>query len=288
VTGSVAALLGADILEALTGIGGEPIDAEVITGLPAAGTDRATFRIVLRDGRVVKARRLRRAKKAERFAGIVQALAHESLPPPLRVDGRITIEAWVDGAIVATLPLADDRLVRAADLLGRLHVPAGTHPSRRTTRVVVTSTRRRLTNLGTRGALARDEIRAALRLVERLAPATADVGITHNDFCAENLVELPGGRLVVVDNEGIRRGFLDYDVARTWYRWPMSEAQWQVFVARYRSYRSHQSGRAGAPDGDHERFWRVAAVVKSAHLRAAHRAAGALAPIERLRALLAS
>jgi thiamine kinase-like enzyme len=183
---------------------------------------------------------------------------------------------------MATVPLDDDRLGRAADLLGSLHVPAGGHPSRRTTSVIVASTRRRLANLVARGALARDELRAALRLMEGLAPPTSDVGITHNDFCAENLVESPEGRLVVVDNEGLRRGFLDYDVARTWYRWPMSEEQWQVFAARYRSW------RADSPEGDHERFWRVAAVVKSAHLRAAHRAAGAVAPIERLRALLAS
>jgi hypothetical protein len=274
----LAALLGADIVGALARIGGTPIDAEPITGLPAAGSDRATFRIVLQDGRVVKARRLRRARKAERYARIVRALAHESVPAPLLIDGRIALEAWVDGAIVATLPPDDGRLARAADLLGSIH---GVRPSRRATSAIVGSTRRRLANLAGRGALARDEVGAALHLLQELAPATADVGITHNDFCAENLIEAPGGRLVLVDNEGLRRGFLDYDVARTWYRWPMADGAWHAFVARYRSW------RADAFADDHARFWRMAAVVKSAHLRAARRTADAVAPIERLRALLA-
>src|SRR6185369_6209656 len=122
---TIAALLGPDILAALAQIDGEPIDADTITGLPAARTDRATFRIVLEDGRVVKARRMRRARKAERFTRIIRALAHDSLPAPLLVDGRVTIEAWIDGAIVATLPLDHDRLVRAADLLASIHLAAG-------------------------------------------------------------------------------------------------------------------------------------------------------------------
>src|SRR5258707_4155876 len=71
---TVAALLGPDILAALARIDGEPIDADTITGLPAARTDRATFRIVLQDGRVVKARRMRRARQAERFTRIIRAL----------------------------------------------------------------------------------------------------------------------------------------------------------------------------------------------------------------------
>ena len=278
-TEELAVLLGGDVVGALARIGGAPIDAEAITGLPAAGSDRATFRIVLRDGRVVKARRLRRARKAERYARIVRELAHESLPAPLLIDGRVALEAWVDGAIVATLPPDDDRLVRAADLLGTIH---GLHPLRRTTSTLVDSTRRRLVNLAGRGALARGEVDAALHLLQQVAPPTADFGITHNDFCAENLIEVPGGRLVLVDNEGLRRGFLDYDVARTWYRWPMSDGAWHTFVGRYRSWRT------GALADDHERFWREAAVVKSAHLRAARHTTDAVVPIERLRALLAS
>jgi len=279
---TIVALLGPDILAALARIDGVRIAADTITGLPAARTDRATFRIVLEDGRVVKARRMRRARKAERFTRIIRALAHDSLPAPLLVDGRVTIEAWIDGAIVATLPLDHDRLVRAADLLASIHLAAGVRLRGRAPSDVVASTRRRLANLSARGALARDEVDDALHLLQRLAPSAADLGITHNDFCAENLVELPGGQLVVVDNEGLRQGFLDYDLARTWYRWSMSDAHWATFVARYRS------SRTDALPGDHERFWRMAAVVKSAHLRAARCTADAVAPIERLRALLAS
>jgi hypothetical protein len=202
VRSAVAALLGADILTALAGIGGNPIDAEVITGLPAAHTDRATFRVVLEDGRVVKARRLRRAGKAERFTRIVCALAHESLPAPLRVDGRITIEAWVEGAIMSTLSLDHDRLRRAADVLASIRIPAGPHPGRRQLRR--RGTRRRLRIQ--RGA-SRDGSARRSTSVQRLAP-DGGIGITHNDFCAESGREAPQAA-VVIDNEGFRHGYLD-------------------------------------------------------------------------------
>ena len=276
---SIATIVGDDIVAALATLGAEPVDAVCITGLPAEQTDRATFRIALADGRIVKARRFRRAARAERSARLAQALSHEHVPPPLLVSGRITIESWLDGVAISTLPSNQRRLEQAADLLGSLHAPPGAHPHSRSTSTLLASTRRRLASLGGRGTLVRDEVDALLCAMQRLAPAAAAVGITHNDFCADNLVQDAGGRLVLVDNEGLRRGFLDYDLARTWYRWPMPDADWRAFTARYRSWRT--------PD-DRIAFWRIAAVVKSAHLRAARHTAGATVPVDRLRALLAS
>jgi hypothetical protein len=257
-------------------LGLDPTDAVRITGLPAEHTDRATFRIRLADGRLVKARRFRRTAKAERFARIVHALSHEQVPPPLLVCGRVAIETWVEGTPVSALPPTRERLVQAADLLGRIHAPPGVRMRERSTSGLVASTRHRLANLGGRGTLTRAEI-SALLCAMQVAPTTAEVGITHNDFCAENLVEDAGGRLVLVDNEGLRRGFLDYDLARTWYRWPMSEPDWQGFTERYRAWRS---------PSDAHLFWRIAAVVKSAHLRTARRTADVATPVDRLRALV--
>jgi Ser/Thr protein kinase RdoA (MazF antagonist) len=140
------------------------------------------------------------------------------------------------------------------------------------------STRRRIAHLGARGALRRADASALLGALQRFAPGAAEVGITHNDFCAENLVEDAAGRLVPIDNEGLRRGFFDYDLARTWYRWPMPEADWLTFAARY--------GVVRRPDTAHASFWRIAAVVKSAALRATRGVGDVTTPIGRLRALL--
>ena len=280
---TVATVVGEDVIAALTMLDADPVDGIRITGLPAEHTDRATFRIRLADGRVVKARRFRRAAKAARFARIVGALSHERLRPPLLVSGRVSIEAWVDGTPVSALPRSLERLLQAADVLGSIHAPrssAGGRARSRRTGALLASTRRRIADLGARGALARAEVSALLHAMQRLAPNAAEVGTTHNDFCAENLVEDTRGCLVLVDNEGLRRGFLDYDLARTWYRWPMAEADWQVFTDRY------QSWRPCSLDADRVLFWRIAAVVKSAHLRAARHTADAATPIDRLRVLL--
>jgi hypothetical protein len=281
---SIAALLGTDVLAALARLEVQAVDAVSITGLPATRNTRATYRIGLSDGRVVKARRLQRTARAARFARIVQGLSHECIPPPLVVMGRVSVEAWVEGTPVSALPPSAERLAQAADLLGSLHARRaadGRPGTLWSTRLFRASTERRLAGLEARGLLAPGEVAAALTAVGRLAPEVAEVGLTHNDFCAENLVAEAGGRLVAVDNEGLRRGFLDYDLARTWYRWPMPEPDWRAFSTRYASWRLHPI------DVQPLHFWRIAAVAKSAALRAQHRAADAHLPIERLRLLLA-
>ncbi len=280
----VARLLGRDMVAALASFGAEPVDAVSITGLPGERSRRATFRIRLADGRIVKARRLRRAARVDRYARIVRAMSHEQLPPPLLVSGCVALEPWIDGTPVAALPPSRERLIRAADLLGSIHAPSTAHgrAETRSTGPLVASTRRRIAELAGRGALTPADVAASLDALRHLAPAAAEVGVTHNDFCAENLVEDARGRLVVVDNEGLRRGFLDYDLARTWYRWPMPARDWRLFTDRYQSWRRRPI------DPDPLPFWRIAALVKSASTRAARRTVDAATPIDRLRVLLAT
>ncbi|HJQ83044.1 MAG TPA: aminoglycoside phosphotransferase family protein, partial [Candidatus Binatia bacterium] len=247
------------------------------------GSDGATFRIVLADGRVVKARRLSRADRAARFTSVVRRLAHPRLPVVLAVVGRISVEEWVDGTPLASLPLSADRLAQAADVLGGVHATVALDGRRLHVR---TSTKRahriaeeQLATLVAEGRLGRADARRLVDALDRFAPPQALRGLTHNDLCAANLVEHPDGRLYVVDNEGLRHGFLDYDLARTWYRWRMPAAAWSTFVARYARWRDPSDGLPHAP------FWRIAAVAKSAHLRIARESTQATVPLRRLAAL---
>jgi aminoglycoside phosphotransferase (APT) family kinase protein len=274
-----------DIAAALELLGVGATHATRITGLPSRASDRATFRITLADGRVVKARRLRRPEKARRFGRLLRALAHPRLPAMLVLEGRVTIEEWVAGACLSELPPDPERLLQAADLLGSLHATRMLRTRRLHVRsrtgAIVRRAERQLAKLASESAITRPEARALLRALHRFAPAEAVLGLTHNDFCAENLVEDPDGRLIAVDNEGLRTGFLDFDLARTWYRWPMPEADWRLFLGRYATWRDPAPGVARAP------FWRIAAVVKSAHLRISRHTARTETPIRRLRELLA-
>jgi hypothetical protein len=271
-----------DVAAALAALGARAIDAVRITALPSSRSDRATFRVTLDDGRVVKARRLTRAAKAERYVGLARALACERLSPILAVADRVCIEAWIEGDRLAERP-ARERLDAAADLLGALHATHALEGRRVAGRVATASVlqraERQLGLLAARGALAPPVAAALARILRRAAPARARTGVTHNDFCAENLIEDAQGRLFAVDNEGLRRGFLDFDLARTWARWPMPETDWNAFLARYARWRDEPVAAAAAP------FWRIAAIAKSAHLRTRRETAGPDVPLRRLEEL---
>ena len=86
------------------------------------------------------------------------------------------------------------------------------------------------------------------------------------------------GGLHVVDNAGMRIGFLDYDLARAWYRWSMPNGAWRAFLACYADGDAFDPA-APAP------FWRLAAVIRSAHFRVVRATPAADVPLRRLRAL---
>jgi aminoglycoside phosphotransferase (APT) family kinase protein len=110
-------------------------------------------------------------------------------------------------------------------------------------------------------------------------PARAATGVTHNDFCAENIVEDAAGALHVVDNGGLRPGFLDFDLARCRYRWPLTAPSWNTFIIGYRRWRTATTSREA------ERFWLAAALVRSAHFRVVRASPDVALPLRRLRRL---
>jgi len=141
---------------------------------------------------------------------------------------------------------------------------------------------RQLGKLAAAGLLAPALAAELARALRHSAPPRAATGVTHHDFCAENLVEDAGSRVIAVDNEGLRLGFLDFDLARTWSRWPMPEEDWNAFLARYASWREEPPDPTAAP------FWRIAAILKSAHLRTSRATARADVPLRRLEELIAA
>jgi hypothetical protein len=85
---------------------------------------------------------------------------------------------------------------------------------------------------------------------------------------------------VSVDNEHLRRGFLDYDLARAWYRWGLPAVAQQRFENSY-----HRQWRP-APPPEERRAWRTAAALGALHMRY-RRGAPRQAPCAALHAVLA-
>jgi hypothetical protein len=70
-----------------------------------------------------------------------------------------------------------------------------------------------------------------------------------------------------------------FDLARVWYRWPMSESDWRTFLAAYARLSDPEPALA------HFTYWKIAAVLKSARIRVTQRTQHADLPLLRLASL---
>lgn len=112
------------------------------------------------------------------------------------------------------------------------------------------------------------------------APRNVAVGIVHGDFCAENMIVRASGNVSVVDSENLSIAPHDYDLGRTWYRWPMTQVQCEAYYDGYHQYRS------SADFVTHLPYWAIGVLARSAAFRLRVGARDALIPIQQLKAIL--
>jgi Ser/Thr protein kinase RdoA (MazF antagonist) len=254
-----------DVTRALGELDLEPVSFTPIGGYPRWRRGRVTYRVDLAGGEVVKVRRVTRPRTSLGAAALLRALDDPDLAAPRFAAGRVTIEDWVDGVAVATDDPDGTHVDAAADLLARLHARTAL-PDRRFQRIGATAplrvkTERRLAVLQDAGVASVAEVRRLVATLDTELPDRAARGPVHGDLCAENLVVTPDGQVVSIDNERVRIDFLDYDLARTWVRWPMPAVSYERFERRYAS-----SGRT-PPATPEAMAWRVCAATKSAFTR---------------------
>ena len=267
--------IDAEVLAAVREAGYEPRSAVLVGGWRAG---RATYRITIAGGGQLKARRHQGRTRGARAADLTRALADPGFPAPVAVVGRVVLETWVRGAVVSDARVDRAVVDQAAALLGRLHrvsdLPGRRIRAERSTAPLVARTVRQLDDLGAAGIVdGRD--RRRLEVLLRALPPTATRGLTHGDFCGDNLV-VTRRALVCIDNEAVGMGFLDEDVARTWSRWPLPARAWTRF----------RIGIARATDRrvDHaaDQAWCAVAAVRGAHRWSRARATAGDAPLRTL------
>jgi aminoglycoside phosphotransferase (APT) family kinase protein len=243
------------------------------------------MRLRLADGSLLKAKRLPSAADAERVERLLHHLHHPAFPEVRLRHGALIVTTWVMGDALGPMDL-DSELLRTC---GALHAFVHTRPPvdqvspRPDARErAIASLRRDLEALVDGGWFQRADAVAASEEANRHAPAAWAVGIVHGDFNAENMVRTGPTEVAVVDNETLSIGAFAFDLARTWYRWPMSPPQWRTYLEGYTRY-------CDAADFErHLPFWGIAVLARGAVFRWRAGRDGVTEPLVRLRVLLES
>jgi len=212
-----------------------------------------TFRLSFSDGLAVEGRILESPARAAVMRGLLSMLDQDSFARVLARHGSALIEEWVDGDALDEVPVTDRHLQRCGRALARLHTarPAWVQAPAESPQGLAG----RLDDLVDRGLLERASAVYAAALTRRFAPARTSSGLCHGEFCGENIVIRPDGSPCVIDNETIALGFHDYDLARTWYRWPLGAERWGEFLAGY------AKARDPGPFLSHFPYWAVRVLV---------------------------
>jgi len=279
----------ADIAAAVAEWGAMP--SRIVPLRPGAGPGafRASFRVELADGTVVKARRLESEAAARRQEALRGGLPLAFAPVLARL-GPILIEAWIEGMPLSALPVSKGLIRQAGALLAELHAEprAGGRsvPFPAAVDGLIDDVLSGLQSLAASGILDARTGDSLAHIVRGSAPGEVPHCLIHTDFCGENIVLAADGRLVVIDNEHFRLGPAAMDLARSRYRWgwPMLEAgdAWRWFGEAY------EAAGGVAADAREERFWRVAAVVMSAGIRFRTGDPGLAEPVGLLRDMAAN
>jgi Ser/Thr protein kinase RdoA (MazF antagonist) len=122
---------------------------------------------------------------------------------------------------------------------------------------------------------------AAAEIAAAHAPAACALGFVYGDLCPDNIVLRASGEVCIVDNETLSIEPCDYDVGRTWYRWPMERRDRETFFAGYLEHRPLTTFFTHFP------YWAVTAIVDGALFRSRRGGvAAAAAPAQRLETLV--
>jgi hypothetical protein len=294
---NLAERLGPDLTALVAALEVPVVEALPITGLVARTLSRATFRVTLADGRVLKGRRLDAAADADRIRTIVTSLDRPEMPRIVAYGGTALLEEWIAGEPLGRRLPDVAFLARCGRILGAIHttpvnaaaagvsqyaspVPSAgpeTRPAPEAHRARVEWSVGELLRDGVVSAAAAADLRA---VASAHLPGEITIGFVHRDFCGENIVRALNGDPAIVDSGSVGIDACDLDLARTWYRWPMPPAARAAFDAGY------GERRRPAGYGAHFPFWAVAVLTDAALFRARAGTPGSRVPLRRLEQLL--
>lgn len=262
--------------------GASPLIDVAILSRPRRGA-RGTFRLTFSDGTVVKGRRCEHRRQAERIHELAAYLDPRHFPRIHRREGCALLEEWVEGRPLSET--ADDGVFeRGGAVLAGLHSVGLPRDRRLSARSYLDASGPRvvqgLARLIRLNAITKEDGAAARELAMSSLPRDLVPALVHGDFCGDNMVVDASGRVRPIDNESVMVHVPEYDLARTWYRWPMSPPQRAAYEKGYGDSPAVTRFRA------HFDFWAILVLVESALFRLRVGAGAPEIPLQRLRSLL--
>ena len=273
---------GSDLSELVADVGVPLVGATLLTRWPSPAHPRAAWRLQFADRGTLKGVRFNGLTVADRVERLLRLLGDQHFPPIVARRGSAMLFRWIEGQPPTDHEPQDGFLRRCALLHGWIHTANVEGPPGGSGESAVDWGARLETafnELKRFGVDVRSEAATLLPVAREHVPAVAMTGIIHGDFCAENLIVEQGGRLFVVDNETLQVEALDYDLARTWYRWPMRCDEWRDYRKAYCEQRDSADFEAHFP------YWAVLVLAESALWHLARGTAGSAVPLQALRAL---
>lgn len=275
--------LGEDLFALATHHSADLVGVERLSRLVAPRHRAAAYRLRFADNHSLKGRRLPSAATARQVEEILQRLGHPAFPKPLRRKGSALLLEWIDGV---TLECGRASLAHAR-ACGALHAWLHRFPWEATPtsspHTVLSAHRaraeRHLTSCAKAGLVDDSEVEKLAELLETHRPLDCESGLVHGDLCGENLLLDRSGQLRVVDNEALSLGACDADLARTWYRWPLSPSWRDAYLCAYARHRSPDAFLAHFP------YWAICALLGSLSHRRGAAASVVAIPLDRLRRL---
>lgn len=238
-----------------------------------------TFRLRRAGAPDLKGIELSAAVQARTVATLADAIPC-GVPRVLARAGRALLTEWVEGDDLRArgCDAAMRRACGAWQALVHTQPPPVAVDAEAVLRTRLRLLGERLARLAASGALPAAVCADLGATARAAAPSAAEAGIILGDVCPENLV-WHAGAPCCVDIETLAIEPLDYDLARTWYRWPMTPAERAGWLDGYATHRAPAAFLAHLP------LWLVAGLIEGAVFRLEERPEEAAEPLALLAAV---
>ena len=246
--------------------------------------ERGSYKVKLSDGRVFKARRFPKKEEAKNLSRLCPLLNKTCFPRVLVSYGKGVLIEWIEGRPLSSGECDIDIIGKAAVIQAELHHSEISqnmyNPSYSQAKFWRDLLDQKIVNLVEKRQITESE---GMRLsnIARLNPdLSVTIGLTHGDYCPENMILSTNFSLKIIDIETISITALAHDLARTTIRWPMKPEYRQAYLQSYGKFLSVDEFFRNFS------FWIILVLVESAIFFAQGRLPDVKKSVDKLREIL--